>query len=125
MFHAVIYLDHHHAQALHFDVHQVHADRIEPHQPNPPHAHGKDPHAEHLLFEAVCQAVQDTREVLVTGSHPVIGQFRHHVRAHHPQLVPRIADYRPAAPLSQGQMLALARQFFVAYDRMAGVPTPS
>lgn len=122
MFHAVVHLDHHHAQVLHFDDHQVHAARIEPQHRR---AHGHDAHAEHALFEAVCQAVQDTREVLVTGSHPVIGQLRHYIEQHRPQLAPRIADYRPAAPLSQGQMLALARQFFVAYDRMAGVPTPS
>lgn len=122
MFHAVVYLDHHHAEVLHFDAHQVHAARIEPHDRR---AHGHDERADHALFEAVCQAVQDTREVLVTGSHPVIGQLRHYVQAHRPQLAPRFADYRPAAELSQGQMLALARQFFITYDRMAGVPTPS
>jgi hypothetical protein len=122
MFHAVVHLDHHHAQVLHFDAHQVHAARIEPHDRR---LHGHDERAEHALFEAVCQAVQDTPEVLVTGSHVVIGQFRHYVEAHRPQLGPRIADYRPAAELSQGQLLALARQFFIARDRMAGVPTPS
>lgn len=122
MFHAVVHLDHHHAQVLHFDAHQVHAARIEPHDRR---LHGHDERAEHALFEAVCQAVQDTPEVLVTGGHVVIGQFRHYVEAHRPQLAPRIADYRPAAELSQGQMLALARQFFIAHDRMAGVPTPS
>lgn len=122
MFHAVVHLDHHHAEVLHFDAHQVHAARIEGHHR---HAHGKDERAEHALFAAICQAVQDTREVLVTGSHPVIGEFRHFVEAQRPQLAPRIADYRPAAALSQGQLLALARQFFTAYDRMAGVPTPT
>lgn len=122
MFHAVVHLDHHHAEVLHFDAHQVHAARIEGHHR---HAHGKDERAEHALFAAICQAVQDTREVLVTGSHPVIGEFRHYVEAHKPQLAPRIADYRPAPELSQGQLLALARQFFTAYDRMAGVPTPT
>lgn len=122
MFHAVVHLDHHHAQVLHFDAHQVHAARIEPHHQR---HHGNDERDEQALFAAVCQAVQDTREVLVTGSHPVIGQFRHYVEAHRPQLVPRMADYRPADSLSQGQLLAMARQFFVAFDRMAGVPTPS
>lgn len=123
MFHAVVHLDHHHAQVLHFDAHQVHAARIEPHHRRP---HGDDQHAEeHALFEAVCQALQDTREVLVTGSHPVIGQFKHYIEAHRPQLAPRVADYRPAAELSQGQLLALARQFFNAFARMAGVPTPT
>lgn len=119
MFHAVVQLDQQHAQVLHFDAHQVHAARIEPQdrraQP------GDD---EHALFAAVCQAVQDTREVLVTGACATLNEFRGYVEAHRPRLVNHIADYRPAAPLSQGQMLALARQFFVSYDRKAGLPTP-
>ncbi|MFN3862480.1 MAG: hypothetical protein ACK4R2_13545 [Roseateles sp.] len=122
MFHAVVYLDHHHAKVLHFDAHQAHEAHIAPHDRR---AHGHDAQADHALFEAVCQAVQDTHEVLVTGSHPVIGQLRHYIEQHRPALAPHIADYRPAAELSTRQMLALARQFFVAYDRMAGVPTPS
>ncbi len=122
MFHAIVHLDHHHAQVLHFDDHQVHAANIEPHHRR---AHGHDERSEHALFEAICQAVQDTPEVLVTGAHVVIHQFRHYIEAHRPKLAPRIADYRPAAPLSQGQMLAMARQFFVSHDRMAGIPTPT
>ena len=122
MFHAVVHLDHHHAQVLHFDANQVHAERIEAHER---HSHGHDQRREHALYESLCQALQDTPEVLVTGSHVVISQFRHYVEAHRPQLAPRIADYRPAAELSQGQLLAMARQFFVAHDRMAGVPTPT
>lgn len=123
MFHAVVHLDHHHAQVLHFDAHQVHAARIEAHER---HSHGHDERRSELaLYESLCQALKDTPEVLVTGSHVVIGQFRHYVESHRPQLAPRIADYRPAAELSQGQLLALARQFFIAHDRMAGVPTPS
>ncbi len=121
MFHAVVHLDHHHAQVLHFDAHQVHAARIEAHER---HAHGDDTRSVQALFAALCQALQDTPEVLMTGSHVVLGQFRHYVEAHRPQLAPHIADYRPAAELSQGQLLALARQFFRAHDRMAGVPTP-
>lgn len=121
MFHAVIHLDHHHAQVLHFDAHQVHAARIEAHER---HAHGHDDRRAQALYEAVYQALKDTPEVLVTGSHVVISQFKHYVQEHRPQLAPHIADYRPAAELSQGQLLAMARQFFLAHDRMAGVPTP-
>lgn len=122
MFHAVVHLDPHHAQVLHFDAHQVHAARIEPQDRR---VHGPDDGGEHALFEAVCQAVQDSFAVLVTGPHPLIGQLRHYVEAHRPGLSPRIAGYRLAAPLSQGQLLTLARQFFVAPDRMAGLPMPA
>ena len=122
MFHAVVHLDHHHAEVLHFNAHEVHAVRIEPHHRR---AQGGHELEEPALFVAICQAIQDTPEVLVTGAHVVINEFRHHVEAHQPRLAPRIADYGPAAALSQGQLLAMARQFFVPFDRMAGVPTPT
>ena len=124
MFHAVVHMDHQHAQVLHFDRQQVHSDHIEAHH-HVTRQHGNDARHQKAYFDAVCEALKDTREVLVTGSHPVIAEFRHHAEAHQPQLAGRIADYRPAAPLSQGQLLALARQFFTAYDRMAGIPTPT
>lgn len=123
MFHAVVHLDHQHAQVLHFDASEVHSDRIDAHH-HLSRPHGHDEQATQAFFAAVCQALEGTQEVLVTGSHPVIAELRHYVEAHRPRLAPHIADYRPAAPLSAGQMLAMARQFFKAYDRMAGVPTP-
>lgn len=122
MFHAVVHLDHHHAQVLHFDAHQVHAARIDAHER---HSHGHHERTEQALYEQLCQALKDTPEVLITGSHVVIHQFKHFVEAHCPKLATQIADYRASAALSQGQMLAMARQFFVAHDRMAGVPTPT
>ncbi len=112
MFHAVVHFEEQHARVLHFDAHQVHAACIEPQDRCAPAGD-----EEHALFAAVCQAVQDTREVLVTGAHAAITEFRCYVEAQRPKLAAQIADYRPAAPLSQGQMLALARQFFVTYDR--------
>ena len=124
MFHAVVHLDHQHAPVLHFDASEVHSDRIDAHH-QVTRQHGGDEQATRAFFAAVCAALDGTQEVLVTGSHPVIGELRHYIEQHCPQLAPHIADYRPAAPLSPGQMLAMARQFFKAYDRMAGVPTPT
>jgi hypothetical protein len=65
------------------------------------------------------------QEVLVTGSHQVLATLRHYIEAHQPQLQPRIAGYQPVDHPSPGQLLALAREFFVKHDRMAGVPTPT
>ena len=59
MFHAVVHLDHHHAQVLHFDAHQVHAARIEAHER---HSHGNTQRQEQALYESLCQALQDTPE---------------------------------------------------------------
>lgn len=120
MYHAVIHLSHHQADVLHFDDHHVDSIRVEPHH-HGSHHHGSEAADQKAFFDRICIALKDTREVLVTGSHPVIAELRHHIESHHPTLAPRIADYRPAAPLSEGQLLALARQFFRAYDRMAGI----
>lgn len=124
MFHAVIHLDHHTAQVLQFDAHEVHSDKIESHR-HVTRQHGGDAHAEQAFFADVCTALQGVQEVLVTGSHMVLADLRRYIEAHRPQLVPRIAGYETVGHLSPGQLLALARQFFLKYDRMAGVPTPT
>lgn len=124
MFHAVVHLDHHRAQVLHFEGHEVHSANLDAH-PHVARQHGNEGQAAEALFAEVCLALDGTPEVLVTGSCQVIGELRHYIEAHWPQLAAHVADYRPAAPLSPGQTLALARQFFRAYDRMAGVPTPT
>ncbi len=124
MFHAVVHLDHHQAQVLQFNAQEVHSDRIEAHR-HVSRQHGGQDRAEQAFFAELCLALQSVQEVLVTGSHQVLATLRHYIEAHQPQLQPRIAGYQTVDHPSPGQLLALAREFFVKHDRMAGVPTPT
>jgi len=123
-FHAVVHLDHQHAQILQFDAREVHADRIDAHF-RYSRQHGGEERAAQAFYGEVCAALDGVPEVLALGSHNALAEFRHHVERHHPGLLPHIAGFEPADHLSPGQLLAHARQFFLRHDRMAGVPTPT
>jgi hypothetical protein len=54
----------------------------------------------------------------VTGSHVAQADFRHYVERHRPALAKEIAGWETVDHPSQAQLLAQARKFFVAHDRM-------
>jgi stalled ribosome rescue protein Dom34 len=122
LFHAVVWLDHHHAQVLQFDAEQVHAQKIEAHVHDTPQ-HGSGVRSEHEFFGEVCAALAGIAQVLVTGSHTAQSDFRHYVDKHRPAVAPQIMGWETVDHPSEGQLVALARKFFVQRDRMAGSPT--
>lgn len=123
-FHAVVQLDHHQAQVLQFDDEHVKADKIKERHHHT-RQHGSAVRSEHEFFAAVCDALKDVPEVLVTGSKTALADFRHYVDKHRPQVAPRIVGYETVDHPTDAQLVALARQFFLRYDRMAGTPTPT
>jgi hypothetical protein len=124
LFHAVVWLDHHSAQVLQFDAEQVQAHKLAAHV----HAtaqHGSDVRSEHEFFGDVCAALAGIPQVLITGGHTAQSDFRHYLDKHRPAVAPQIAGWETVDHPSEAQLVALARKFFVAHERMAGKPTPS
>lgn len=124
LFHAVVWMDHHSAQVLQFDAEQVQSQKVKAHQHHT-RQHGSSVRTEHEFFGEVCDALAGISEVLVTGSHTALADFRHYVDKHRPQVAPQIVGQEVVDHPSEGQLLALARQYFVKFDRMAGTPTPT
>ena len=124
LFHAVLRLDHHHAQLLQFDASQVLPQSLKAHG-SPGRQHGSAVRTEHEFFAEVCDALAGISEVLVTGSRTALADFRHHVEKHRPALVAHIAGYETVDHPTDLQLVAQARAFFVRHDRMAGIPTPT
>ena len=124
LFHAVVLIDHHQAQVLQFDAEQVQAHKLKAHS-HPTKQHGSTVRTEHEFFAQVCDALADIPEVLVTGSHTAQADFKHYVAKHRPALSSHLVGYETVDHPSDNQLLALARAFFLKYDRMSGVPTPS
>ena len=124
LFHAVVLIDHHQAQVLQFDAEQVQAHKLKAHS-HPTKQHGSTVRTEHEFFAQVCDALADIPEVLVTGSHTAQADFKHYVTKHRPALSSHLVGYETVDHPSDNQLLALARAFFLKYDRMSGVPTPS
>jgi stalled ribosome rescue protein Dom34 len=121
--HAVVWTDHKNAHVLQFDAEHVQTHKLHAHS-HPTGQHGSSVRTEHEFFGEVCDALDGVAEALVTGSHTALADFRHYVDKHRPQTAARVAGYEVVDHPSDNQLVALARKFFLAHDRMAGTPTP-
>jgi len=124
LFHAVVWIDHHNAQVLQFDAQHVQAQKVKS------HSHHTRQHAaavrdEHEFFGEVADALAGITEVLVTGSHTAQADFKHFMQKHRPAVFAQVVGYETVDHPSDNQLVALARTWFVKYDRMAGTPIPS
>lgn len=124
LFHAVVWLDHQTAQILQFDAEHVQAQKIKAHA-HQTRQHGSTVRTEHEFFGSVCDALAGITEVLVTGPHTAQADFKHYVDKHRPETAGVVVGYETVDHPSDNQLVALARQYFLKYDRMAGTPTPT
>lgn len=124
LFHAVLRIDHHRAQVLQFDPDHVESHQLRAHA-HPTHRHASAVRTEHEFFAEVCDALAGVAEVLVVGSRTALSDFRHYVDKHRAATARHIVGYEAIDHPSDGQLVALARQYFLKYDRMAGTPTPT
>ncbi len=124
LFHAVVWLDHHSANILQFDAEHVLAEKVKAHTHHTKQ-HGSAVRSEHEFFADVCDALAGIQEVLVVGSSTAQKDFQHYVEKHRATLLPSIVGYESVDHPSDKQLVALARQYFLKHDRMAGVPTPT
>lgn len=124
LFHAVVWVDHQSAEVLQFGAGQVQITKVEAHA-RYTRQHGSGVRSEHEFFGEVCDALAGIKEVLVTGSHTAQADFRHYVDKHRPALVPVICGWETVDRPTEGQLVALARKYFVKHDRMGGKTTPT
>ncbi|ALT79013.1 MULTISPECIES: hypothetical protein [unclassified Roseateles] len=123
-FHAVVWLDHQQAKVLQFDTEHVQAEKIKAHSHHTKQR-GSAVRTEHEFFGEVVDALNGITEVLVVGSSTAQADFKHYVEKHRPQAGKAIVAYETVDHPTENQLLAFARQYFLKYDRMAGVPTPT
>jgi stalled ribosome rescue protein Dom34 len=116
--HAVVWIDHHSAQLLHFDAAHVEAQKVKA-RTDHTRQHGSGVRTEHEFFGEVCDALAGIHEVLITGSHTAQADFRRYVDKHRPALGPQIVGWETVDHPTEGQLLALARQYFLKHDRLA------
>ena len=124
LFHAVVWIDHHSAQVLQFDAEHVQAQKVKAHSHHTKQ-HGSTVRTEHEFFAEVCDALAGIPELLITGAHTAQADFKHHVEKHRPALLAQITGYETVDHPSDAQLVALARKYFVKFDHMAGLPTPT
>jgi len=120
LFHAVVWLDHAQAQVLQFDAEHVQAQKVKAHT-HYTTQHGSAVRTQHEFYGELCDALQGISEVLVTGPKQGLADFRHYVEKHRTAIAKHIVGYETVDHPSENQLVALARHYFLRYDRMAGM----
>lgn len=118
-FHAVAFVDHQSAQLIQFDSANVVERKIHQHL-HVTRQHGSGVRSEHEFFGSVCDMLDDTAEILITGGHTGLADFKHYLATHRPLTAPRIVGYEVVDHPSENQLVALARKHFARYERMGG-----
>jgi len=106
--HAVIWLDHHEARIIHFNAESSANEHIK----HPGDSHLND------FYHAIAQSLNTASEILVTGPGLAKDEFVKHIKAHDPKVAEKVMGVEAADHPSDGQILAHARTFFKAKDKM-------
>jgi stalled ribosome rescue protein Dom34 len=124
-FHAVIWIDHREARVFHFSPTDVEKLVLHPDHPTK-HIHHKansigsgHAAADHEFLHAVAASVADAGAVLVTGPGNAKSELVKHIDQHDPKLMKVIAGVETVDHPSDAQLVAFARHYLTAKDRMA------
>ena len=119
-FHAVVWIDQSEAHVLMFDHEHVEAQRV---KSRSHHKHQGKAEDSNAFFADVAKALTGAREVLLTGPGLVRNQFRDWCSSHLPAVADSVVDSVASDHPSDGQLVALARQYFKKFDNMAADPS--
>jgi hypothetical protein len=122
--HAVVWLDHRAAKIFFFD--RDHAQELKIAATNPidqVHKHAGTREGGRIVMDAdlmnnIVKALEPAAEWLFTGPGNAKDELAKHVKNHHNVLASRIIGVESADHPTDGQILAMARKYFRAADRM-------
>ena len=123
-FHAVIWIDHREARVFHFNATDVERLVLHPDHPTK-HIHHKansigSGHVppDHDYLQAVADSVADAGAVLITGPANAKTELADHIRQNDPALAKVIAGIETVDHPSNPQLIAYAKAYLKASDRM-------
>ncbi len=123
-YHAVVWLDHNEARVMHISPNDVEKSVVYP--ANPPRhlqrkrgsVSGSRQPEDQLYYHEVVEAFADAQEVLIVGPGHAKLELIKHIHAHDHQIVDRVVGVETVDHPGDGQLVAYARKYFVAKDRM-------
>lgn len=123
-YHAVIWLDHREARVFHISPSDVERLVVRPEHPTK-HIHHKancigsgHAAADHDYLQDVAESVADAGSILITGPANAKAELIKHIHQHAPDRMKFIAGVETVDHPSDGALIAYARKYFKATDRM-------
>jgi stalled ribosome rescue protein Dom34 len=127
-YHAVVWLDHAEAHVMHISPDDVEKSVVHPAQPHI-HLHsrrgtlGTGRQAEDgAYYQAIVEALKGAQEILVVGPAQAKLQLIKHIHAHDQAMTDKVVGVETVDHPSDAQVVAYARKYFVAKDRMLSQP---
>jgi stalled ribosome rescue protein Dom34 len=123
-YHAIVWIDHREAKIFHFSATEVNRAVV--------HSRGSGQNLHHKanttgsghlgvdkdFLQRVTAALTHTGAILITGPAGAKTELRNYIAQHRPDLAQRISGVEALDHPSDGALVALARKFFEADDRM-------
>jgi stalled ribosome rescue protein Dom34 len=124
-YHAVVWLDHAEAHVMHFNPEEYEKQLILPAQPHrqlhiksgPAAGAGKAPE-DQKYYHDIARALEDAHEILVVGPANAKLQLIKHIHTHDKDMVAKIIGVETVGHPTDAQVVAYARKYFIAKDRM-------
>lgn len=123
-FHAVVWIDHSEAHVMHITPDDVEKSLVHPAHPHHKlHSHsgtagsGRAPESQDY-YHAVAEALAGAQEILVVGPAQAKLQLVKHMQHHDAALMAKVVGIETVDHPSDAQLVAYARKYFVAKDRM-------
>jgi stalled ribosome rescue protein Dom34 len=126
-YHAVIWIDHLNARVFHIGFSGTDEIVLHPEHPTR-HIHHKantigsgHSHEEKEFLKRVADAVADAGAILVTGPAEAKIELNRYIKEHYPQIARRIVGIETVDHPSDREIVAFAKRYFKAEDRMHGI----
>jgi len=124
-FHAVVWLDHFTASVFHFNTHNAEKQVIISERSERLHLKGRvigtgRQTVDHAYYQNITKALQGAKEILVIGPATAKLELMRHILQHDKALSRCIAGQKTVGKISDRGILAYAKKYFKAYDRMTG-----
>ena len=123
-YHAVVWLDHNEAHIMHVSPNDIESSVVKPAEPhrNLQRKRGsvsgsRQPEDQHFYHEVV-EAMSGAAEILVVGPGQAKLELIKHIHAHDPNVAKKVIGVETVDHPSDAQVVAFARKYFVAKDRM-------
>ncbi|MDP2030390.1 MAG: translational machinery protein [Thiobacillus sp.] len=123
-YHAVVWLDHNEAHIMHISPNDVETSVVKPAEPhrNLQRKRGsvsgsRQPEDQHFYHEVV-EALRGAAEILIVGPGQAKLELIKHIHAHDPNVSKQVIGVETVDHPSDSQVVAFARKYFVAKDRM-------
>lgn len=123
-YHAVVWLDHSEAHVMHISLDDVEKSIVHPAKPHH-HLHAKSGTVgagrqaeDKNYYHAIVEALSGAQEILVVGPAQAKLQLIKHIHAHDQAMADKVVGVETIDHPSDAQLIAYARKYFVAKDRM-------